>query len=157
MRSLGYWGLKKFHERWIGLAAAETRMGRVILRSPKTESPGMSVPSRNWSSPLLFTLKSNKGYKSVLWALISKVKVTDHMLWKQCPSSWTIAHSHTCIVIYFKINFSVQMLLLRQVLASPRGCTSSKQCDDCTGVIAPSGAALRGSIKRFFLTSERII
>lgn len=30
MRFLGYWGLKKLHERWIGLTAGETGKGRVM-------------------------------------------------------------------------------------------------------------------------------
>lgn len=49
------------------------------------------------------------------------------------------------------------MLLLRQVLPPLKAAHPASDVTDCTGVIAPSGAALRGSIKRFFLTSERVI
>lgn len=79
MRPLG-WRDLNLHVRWIGLTAAVDQNKQDNLKvekSPETESPGMSVPNRSWSSLLLFTLKSNTGYKSVLSALISEVKVPD--------------------------------------------------------------------------------
>lgn len=83
MRILGCWNLKNLHVRWIGLTTAvdQNEQGDLTMgRSLKTASPGVSVPNRSWSSLLLFTLKSNMGYKSILSALICKVKVTDHTL-----------------------------------------------------------------------------
>ncbi|KAM9240226.1 uncharacterized protein RG961_015739 [Leptosomus discolor] len=92
---------------WVGLTTAvdQNEQGDGEMeRSPKSESPGMSVPNRSWSSLFSFTLKSNTGCLPLLEAAPPASSVTD-----------------------------------------------------CTGVIAPPGAALRGSIQRFFLTSERIL